>query len=222
MPALYGRANRSPTWQTLHIEARARMSDFCQAARANGKDARPATGRNRTKVSSFYVRHHTMPVAVGVLPPLHELDRGNKGIANSYSIDLDPDCCAPRLSERHELGPTAHRVGSAVGLGIEVGEVKETHPFQRPNVGKVIWTHSGAPPFGIGNRRVRQNLLITSDTIEALRRGRMPKPTMQDSQARPLAGDHLHGVSRHPIPDSSRSQRFLVLTRPIRQASGHL
>lgn len=35
MPALYGRANRSLTWQTLHMETRARMSDFRQAAWAN-------------------------------------------------------------------------------------------------------------------------------------------------------------------------------------------
>ena len=121
-----------------------------------------------------------------------------RGMRVSRSMpNLDPDCGTPRLSERHELGPAAHRIRSAVGLGIEVGEVKETHPSQRPNVRKVVWTHPGAPPFGIGNRRVRQNLLNASDTFEALRRGRMPKPTMQGSQT---IFSEFHGIQfRTPV-----------------------
>ena len=144
MPAPRGRTNRSLTRQTLHIRADGRMSHFHQAAWANGDDARPAAGGDRTKVSSFDVRHDTMPVAVGVLPPLHE-----------------------------------------------IGEVKETHASQRPNVRIVIWSHPGAPPFGIENRRVRQNLLIASNRFEALRRGRMPKAAMQGSQT---IFSEFHGI----------------------------
>ena len=191
MPAPRGRTNRSLTRQTLHIRADGRMSHFHQAAWANGDDARPAAGGDRTKVSSFDVRHDTMPVAVGVLPPLHEIGGGNEGIAYSSAINLDPDRGAPSFSERHEFSPAAHRIGSAVGLGIEIGEVKETHASQRPNVRIVIWSHPGAPPFGIENRRIRQNLLIASNRFEALRRGRMPKAAMQGSQT---IFSEFHGI----------------------------
>ena len=62
-----------------------------QAARAYRRGTTPRTGRNRNEMSSFNVGHQTMPVAVGVLPPLHQFGRGNDGSANSHSINLDPD-----------------------------------------------------------------------------------------------------------------------------------
>ena len=61
-------------------------------------------------MSRFDVGHQTMPVAVGVFPPLHEFSRRNQGSQNSRSINLDPDCGAPFISERNELGPVAYRI----------------------------------------------------------------------------------------------------------------
>ena len=126
--------------------------------------------------------------------------------AYSNAIDLDPDRGAPIFSERHEFSPVTHRIRCVVGLGIEIGEVKETHPSQRPNVGIVIWPLSGSPPFGVGNRWVRQNLPIASDTFEALRRGRMPKPAMQGSQT---IFSEVHGI-QFQTPVAAKG------TRPIR------
>lgn len=53
------------------------------AAGTYRQNTRPTIGRNRTKMSSFDLGHQTMPVAVGVVPPLHELSRGNEVSANS-------------------------------------------------------------------------------------------------------------------------------------------
>ena len=209
MPAPHGRANRSPMRQTLYIRADGRMSHFHQAARANRDNARPAAGRDGTKVSSFDIRHDTMPVAVGVLPPLHEIGGGNEGIAHSSAINLDPDRGAPIFSERHEFSPVAHRIRRVVGLGIEIGEVKDTHPSQGPNVRIIIWPHPGAPPFGIGNRRVRQNLLIASDSCEALRRGGMPKPAMQGSQT---IFSEFHGI-HFQTPVAAKGTRRIRVTQ---------